>query len=392
MDICPLCESSRLIPVIDRQDVPVFQNVLYSSSEKAQQAKKGTLFICACADCGFVFNRSFEPNLVQYNADYENNQSMSSAFSDHVDEMAKRVLEHTRDNSAVLEIGCGQGYFLSRLLAQNTTGCQFIGFDPAWRGKQKAGKNVEIHSKIFDRDTLKHISGTLRCLIGVVASRHVIEHVADPIAFLENVRSAIPFGMPVEIFLETPTVQWILNNAVLQDLFYEHCSYFTADTIAYAMERVDITVVDVDHVFGGQYLWAHGRLDGRATSAARPNPESIVRLANSFRSRVGASVAHWRRAIRHKSALGRIAVWGAGAKGVTFSAIVDPLAELIDCLIDINPEKQNRFTAITSHPVVSAHDAGARGVHTIIIMNSNYRTEIESFCRASDLRFLFLNA
>ena len=36
-----------------------------------------------------------------------------------------------------------------------------------------------------------------------------------------------------------------------------------------------------------------------------------------------------------------VAVWGAGGKGVTFASTIDPEAEMIRCMIDINPKKKD---------------------------------------------------
>jgi hypothetical protein len=55
---------------------------------------------------------------------------------------------------------------------------------------------------------------------------------------------------------------------------------------------------------------------------------------------------------------------------------VDPRSEWITCLIDINPEKQNRFAPVTAHPVRHPREAMRGGIASIIIMNPIYRAEI----------------
>jgi len=72
---------------------------------------------------------------------------------------------------------------------------------------------------------------------------------------------------------------------------------------------------------------------------------------------------------------GKVAVWGAGAKGVTFVNLFDPDGGLLDSVIDLNPRKQGHYVPGTGHPIVDHKEAGARGVRTAILMNPNYRAE-----------------
>ena len=79
--------------------------------------------------------------------------------------------------------------------------------------------------------------------------------------------------------------------------------------------------------------------------------------------------------LRALRADGPVALWGAGAKGCTLAALVDPDATLVDSLVDINPGKQGHFVAGTGHPILAPAQAAARGVRSAILMNPNYLDE-----------------
>jgi hypothetical protein len=84
-------------------------------------------------------------------------------------------------------------------------------------------------------------------------------------------------------------------------------------------------------------------------------------------------------------AKGKVALWGAGAKGVTFANLVDPERTRIDCIVDMNLNKQGNFLPGTGHPIVPFTELASRGVTTAILMNPNYRAENEAMLREADL-------
>lgn len=389
---CPLCGGEATAVVLDRPSVPVFQNVLYATPQQARAAATGRLAIRACPACGFVHNAAFDPDSALYDANYENNQSHSAVFSRHIEACAAAVVAAVPPGRAVLEVGCGQGYFLTRLAEAAAAGTPLIGFDPAWRGGDAPAPGVEIQPRLFDRAAAESLGRP----IGAVVTRHVIEHIADPLAFLGAIRAALPGpedgGEPVDLFIETPCVKWILDNGVVQDFFYEHCSYFTAETLEAALDLSGFETVSVDHVFGGQYLWAHARTSGAAVSAPAADGAAMAESAAAFRARHETALAAWRKTLAEARAAGPVALWGGGAKGVTFAAVFDPEAALIDCIVDINPGKQDRFTPLTAHPVLSPQAAAGRGIATLVVMNPLYREEIAALCASLGWQPVMLDA
>ncbi|MDA4132854.1 MAG: class I SAM-dependent methyltransferase, partial [Thaumarchaeota archaeon] len=384
-DTCPLCGGLDRVTCLDRPQAPVLQNAIYSSLDEARSALTAPLAIRQCAECGFVFNAAFEPALMRYGEKYENDQTASGLFAAHVEAMALRVVQALRKapDALVLEVGCGQGYFLRRLSELSGGSTRAMGFDPAWRGGH-VGANISISDRTFDSESAKSI----RERIDVVVCRHVIEHIPDPLQFLRSIHQALEGPNAVEVFFETPCVEWILRGGVLQDFFYEHCSYFSAVTLRQALQSSGFDVQQVEHVFGGQYLWASavrrpGGLDENA-HASRGTVPDAPRLASAvsteltriFSARYQTSVSTWPSQLLSLGKRGRVALWGAGAKGVTFAVTIDPAAQLIDCLIDLNPAKQSGFSPVTCHPIVSPELAAKRQVRSVIVMNPNYRDEI----------------
>jgi hypothetical protein len=141
------------------------------------------------------------------------------------------------------------------------------------------------------------------------------------------------------------------------------------------LERAGFRVEALNTVFQGQHLWIEASLGGPRTAAPTHGRQPQVAVL-SVRERNYASA--WRDRLQGLKPHGGIAVWGAGAKGVTFATLVDRDAHLIDCLIDVNPGKQDLFIPVSAHRVLSPAAALASGLATIVVMNPNYRMEIEA--------------
>ncbi|MBP6012181.1 MAG: methyltransferase domain-containing protein [Alphaproteobacteria bacterium] len=288
--------------------------------------------------------------------------------------MAQRALRMVPngDEIAVVEVGAGQGVFLGLLAeAAGPRLALAAGFDPAWRGKPGDGNRIKLSSELFDAGT----AGRLRRPPNLLISRHTIEHVARPLAFLRTVRAALG-NRAVRIAIETPCIQWIFDNWAIQDLFFEHCSLFTAETLAAALNATGFRTTSVTHVFGGQYLWAE---------AVAVDPTAATGWSNTSKAdfaawhrRKDAMASNWDSFLNRRSAEGPVYVWGAGAKGVTFACLFDPGARLLRGLIDINPNKQGRF-APGSGAAIHA-PAAIEPNATVVLMNSNYESEVSELC------------
>lgn len=370
---CPVCRASKAQPInISRCQTPILVNRLYPTQSAAKAALWGTLDIVACEACGFAWNSSFDPKLMEYDGDYENDQTHSAEFQAHVKARALEIVDSIAPPGLIdyLEIGCGQGGFIGEV-AQTAAGRlrSAEGFDPTWRGVDATGPHgSRIHKAYFTAESLLQLGHAPN----VVASRHTIEHVPQPVEFLRAIRAALGQNSRARIFIETPCISWILKHQAFQDLFYEHCSIFTADSLRYALEIAGFGTVEVRHVFGEQYLWA----TGVAAESIMPSLQSSMDVVPKVLAEERAT-EKWSKAVAEARKGGSVAIWGAGGKGVTFALLTDPKTRLLDYAIDINPAKQGLYLACSGLEVLSPSAAAERKPKTIFVMNPNYLDEIK---------------
>ena len=370
--MCPVCGSDRTSRFLDRPSVVVHQNVVLADRAEAQRFQRGALAMRCCERCGFVHNAAFNPSLPTYGADYDNRQTCSEVFQSHVNDLADDMLNPLGvRNCRIVEVGCGDGEFLRKLVVDKSMGNVGYGFDPSYAGcKSDLDGRLQFVDSYYD-----HTCADIKA--DVVVCRHVIEHVPDPLALLRSVSSALADSAHARVFFETPCVRWILINQVVWDLFYEHCSLFSCESLTCAFELAGFAVDDVRHVFGGQYLWLQGHVADEKVSRPHPGGGDMAELACAFSQAEERLCKRWGSQLRETAKVGPVALWGAAAKGATFASLVDPDCTYVDCLVDVNPAKQGKFLAGTGHLIVGPDALKPRRIRTVLILNPNYQSEIE---------------
>jgi len=384
MNHCPICDSSRVSSFLQRQSVPVHQNLVVYESSDAKNVNRGQLNMVLCLQCGFVWNNSFDESLLVYGDGYDNNQACSPHFENYLNELVQKLVEDKGiKNSHIVEVGCGQGYFLDKLVHYPNSGNKGTGFDPTCRTNDY--KNLRFVKSYYD----KNASGVHA---DIVLCRHVIEHVPNPLYLLRSVAEALSQSPDARVFFETPCVEWILKNQVIWDFFYEHCSLFSKESIRYAFEKSGFVVDSVCHVFEGQYLWLEARLS-RQVGHIRDSTDtsSLVQMASDYTCKEGSLIQEWTEMLKQHSLDGKVCVWGAGAKGVTFVNLVDPHGQLLDCVVDINPNKQGAFVPGTGHRIVGPDKLPQRNVKYAVLMNPNYRAENEKALMDMNYKIRFID-
>jgi SAM-dependent methyltransferase len=370
-------------PFLRRDDVSIHQNLLVDDPASARGLRHGTLEMHACRQCGFVFNAAFEPQRLRYGAAYDNTQTLSPAFERHVDGLAGRLLRQAGPGPhRIVEVGCGKGGFL-RMLVERNGASEGLGFDPSYLGPDgDLDGRLRFERRLYDRSCAWPDTDVIVC-------RHVIEHIADPLGLLRTVRQTIGSHGAL-VFFETPCVEWILEHQVVWDLFYEHCSYFSAGALRYAFEAAGFAVDDIAHVFGGQYLWVEAR-PVEHPLAPLADDDSIARKAASLAAHEAALIQGLRGQLADLLRAGPVAICGAGAKGVTLAALIDPDCRLVACIADLNPNKQGRFLPGTGHPIVSPRDLAGFGVKSAMVTNPNYLQESSQLLREIGLDIELVN-
>jgi SAM-dependent methyltransferase len=373
---CPGCGGRTLAKGLEMKGQPTVLNYRFRTVAQARKVPRGDIALRQCGSCGLVFNATFDGSLIPYDERYENRQGASPSFRAHVDALIQRLGEVPGVRGGrLLEVGCGKGEFLRRAAEQ--LGATGEGHDTSYEGPAAVdGGRVRFHRGYL---TGADVQGTH----DVVICRHVVEHVAGIGAFLGELASiARAAGDPL-VVVETPRFEWIVAHGCLWDVFYEHCNYFTQPTLAHLARRAGLVAQRHVGVFGGQYQWLELRVARRA-SGPTPRPGPGVPSGGSL-AQFTRSAAQQRRRLARAIDAGRgdgtWGIWGAGAKGVALTHLME--ARPPACVVDANPAKQGGVIPGTSVPVVApTHRAIAR-LGLMVIANPNYAAEIRASLEAT---------
>ncbi|MEK0084511.1 class I SAM-dependent methyltransferase [Benzoatithermus flavus] len=378
---CTACGGTRLLPFYRVEAIPVHSCLLVDTREAALAFPKRDLELAFCEDCGFIFNRLFDPTVLDYSPDYEETQGFSPRFRRFLETLCDELAErHDLRGKTVLEIGCGKGEFLVALCER--AGCRGIGIDPAYRPERTA-------SPAMDRLTfIRDLYGTdylhLAADADHVCCRHTLEHIPDVSGFLGLVRRGIGERRGVSLFFELPDMERILVEQAFWDIYYEHCNYFTAGSLASAFRRAGFRVTRQWKAYDGQYLMLEAEPAaasfGSSGDVARTR-EQVARFTAGIAARLAqlrGEAEAWRRAGK------TVALWGSGSKAVGYLTTLG-LEDEVAAVVDINPFKRGKHLAGTGHAIVGPDDLSGLRPDVVVVMNPIYVEEIAAELRRRGL-------
>ncbi len=345
-------------------ELPVFNNVLFASRAQAQAAPVGRLELNACEDCGLLYNRTFDPELVRYAPDYTNSLHHSEEFRSSAQAMADRLGAKTPKGSTVVEIGCGTAEFL--VMVSEAVCGHGIGFDPSLNASRVTrSDSLELHRSEFSASAP---DGT-----ALVILQQVLEHVATPRQLLGEVRSALRPG--ALFYVDVPDAAFMIRERSYLDVIYEHPLYYRAKTLATLARAEGFCVAEDGRYFGEQFLWMDLAPTSKATTKMPGDHDAWLESVGAFGSELQRNLDAAARTVTDAQQVGPIVLWGAGSKGISLLNLL-PEAGAIAAIVDINPDKWGRFTPLAGREVIGPREFTSLEPAAVLTTNRNYVDEI----------------
>ncbi len=315
---CKLCKSTDLSDFIRFSKYPKTISYLFTDPDAAKKDVCSIGFL-KCNQCHHI---QIDQDMPQsFYDDYIMTVSHSAKMKAFQEAQAAQFVErYNLKGKSALEVGCGDGNFLSIL---NRAGVNAIGNEPSRSFRELAlvkGLRVDEH---YMSDTYLNAN----CPFDAVVSREVMEHVPDPINFLKNIRRQIkPDGC---VLIEIPNGEKMLSQLRYYDLFPDHLSYFTRESLTAAMLISGFRNVEIHYGMDDEFIYALA--ENRSVDGVSLN-QSVRQINNDFNT-ICAS---------HR----RIAVWGSGGKGIAALGSLDD-AGPVAYVVDSDPFKQGKYLPVS---------------------------------------------
>jgi len=336
---CPACGHHVAVAFFDGDRQPLATIAWPTSAEAARDMARLRLDFVRCVECGHVYNAAFDYGAVPYSDKPNLMFNRGVHWKGFIGQIIDKIAARLAPDSLVIEIGHGDGGFLSAL-SRALPKSRFIGFDP--HGATGAEGGLEFRAAMFEpaRDF-----PALRP--DLIISRHVLEHLINPLRFLQTMSfvAACREERPLAYF-EVPCIDRAIETRRTVDFYYEHSSQFTTESFTRMIARSAAMVEEIGHGYGGEVVYGFVRLGHCAGQVVHARgADGFRRDADAARNTVTAQLA-----ALHGSGR-RIAIWGGTGKSAAFMHRYGVDAARFPVVVDSDPAKVGTFVPGTGQPI-----------------------------------------
>jgi SAM-dependent methyltransferase len=372
---CPACGNGRQTDFFTARAAPVDVGTVLKDEADARAAPMADITLTYCHGCGLVRNRLFDSCHIAFRPGYDASLHHSARFGSYVDQLVDRlVLQFDLRDKDILEIGCGDGYFLRRLCGRGSN--RGTGIDPtlSCTGTERVGAGrVEFIRDFYSQRYSERPCDFLCC-------QSVLEDIPRPLEFLSDVRDAAS-RRGAKVYFEVFHAGQAFEQQNTWSIHYEQCNYFGLESLQNLFQQSGFHVLEAGSCTGNeQYLFLEAQVAQKSSSREWPVqrtpapmlPAEFANFAPVHRRRV----RQWRQKVGSFCAGGnKVVVWGTGGKGVSFLNALGSESG-IRFAVDINPQRQGRFVPGSAQQIVPPAFLTQWRPDAVILTNPAYETEI----------------
>ena len=376
--VCRVCDSARLEPVIDLGMQPWCNHFL--RAEEVGTEPFYPLRVAYCLDCATAQLDHTVPKEVMF-GNHTYLSGVTRSLSDHFCSVAEEVAQRFtagKSRPSVLDIGSNDGTQLKHF---QTVGFDVLGIESSRTTAEIANAaGVNTVNEFFNADLVSRIGRRF----DVINAAGVFFHLEELHSVAEGIRIALADdGVFVVQFLYMPS---IIDNLAFDQIYHEHLLYYTLTTVNQLLARHGLELFDayLSPIHGGSIVGfaAHAgrlpktsRLEHALASEIRGEYNSI-NTYRRFAERIQTMRVENLAFLEDRAAQGkRVYGMGAPVKGNTLLNYFGVTNRLMQCVVERNTLRRGLYTP-GSHLPVLMEDELPEPPDVYYVLAWNFKREI----------------
>jgi hypothetical protein len=357
---CPICQDETCEKILyEKNGVLARYGFLNEKPDQKSKPYELTQDLYYCKYCDFAWNVSFEYEKIDYDSDaIIESGTFSKRYMDYqymTTKYLRKLIGFTPE--VMVEIGAGSGLFIKEFDADKK-----VAIEPSDEAK-RIDKSITVYNEIYTKDKFNFVAN-------LVVSRQVLEHIANPVEFIQDIISSFKGEMDEEffIYLEVPNSMLTFRFGRFYDFYYEHCNYFTVNSLIHLAKAVNMEIVDVSTGMDGEVI---SMLMKSGPSDSKKIIKKIDTNKEMLKSKIDTSL----------DAGKKIFAWGASGNGVQILNNLGLNDEMINYVIDSDVNKQGKFLPGTLQKIISPSEAVDYRPDVVIVLTQFHKSEILEQCK-----------
>ncbi len=318
---------------------------------------KGKLGLIRCKKCSLLqLENNFDPNLM-YGKNYGYMSSLNKAMEFHLKLKSKYLIDtyKLKKGNSILDIGSNDGTFLSFFKKD----LKLFGCDPTIKKFKNHYRNdIKLIADFFSAEKFKNRKFKL------ITSIAMFYDLPDPLKFANDIKNVLSDNGIWHI--EMSYMPSMISNSSYDTICHEHLEYYSVKSLKYLMDLADLKIINIsfNQINGGSIS-----LDVVKKKSKYNENKALIKwllLREKFNgfNNLKTQKNFFNKCKKHKFLLNdllkkiksqgkKIYGYGASTKGNVILQYCKINKSILDCIIDVNSFKYNRYTPGSKIKIVS---------------------------------------
>lgn len=382
---CRFCKATLEHVFIDLLNSPA-SNSFISTEQLNEPEVFYPLKVYTCDNCFLVQVDEYKKSDAIFNSDYLYFSSYSVSWLAHAKAYTQKMIPQFKldEKSLVVELASNDGYLLQYFKESNIP---VLGIEPTANTAAVAmSKGIETIVDFFGVRLATDLVAKGR-KADLLLGNNVLAHVPDIVDFVAGMKILLKENGVIT--MEFPHLMQLVDNNQFDTIYHEHFSYLSFGTVSKIFEEAGLKMFDVEELSthgGSLRIYAthinNNFRDISSNVSALLNKENMkgmngLKYYDDFQKKAfDVKLQLLEFLIEAKKAGKKVVGYGAAAKGNTLMNFCGIKNDLIDFVVDANPNKQNKFLPASHIPVKTEGDLKKHQPDFILILPWNLKSEI----------------